>query len=104
MDAANVLQGLQSQGYPCRVSTDAGAFLCEETLYAIESLRLEVPELVTTIFVHMPPHGSQLELAGVECTCDDRLLAEFAPRLLALVATEHGEQLGERARDSQSVR
>ena len=82
---------LAALGYPIRVSTDAGAFLCEETLYTIESLRLQYPALRTTLFMHLPPYGTTLSCAGREQTCDDQLLARFAADLLAIVCAEHAQ-------------
>jgi len=55
INAEQLCQRLTKHGWPIRVSTDAGAFLCEETLYTLEGLREDYPHLSTVVFVHLPP-------------------------------------------------
>lgn len=83
-DCAGIHRQLRAAGYPIRISTNAGGFLCEETLYALETLNCRFDGLVTTLFVHLPPYGTPLEFEGVERTCDEELLAPFTLRLLDL--------------------
>jgi pyroglutamyl-peptidase len=50
---------LEIKGYPVRVSRQAGQYLCEETLYSLEYLRKQNPEL-TVAFCHVPPLNSRV--------------------------------------------
>lgn len=84
-DCTTLCDALAAQGIPVRVSTDAGAFLCEELLYTLESMRAAQHTLETVLFVHLPPFGTDLELQGQQRVCDEALLLEFASLLLACV-------------------
>jgi len=74
---------LAKAGYPVQLSTDAGAYLCEELLYTLEALNAQHSSLQTVLFVHLPPFGSELELHGQSRQCDAALLLEFSAQLLA---------------------
>ena len=54
-----MLPALAADGHEVRLSTDAGAYLCEETLYSLESLKAEgrIPAAVS--FCHVPPLGAR---------------------------------------------
>ena len=84
-DCATLCDALTALAVPVRVSTDAGAFLCEELLYTLESMRDTQPTLNTVLFVHVPPFGTALEFRGRQRVCDEALLLEFAGLLLACV-------------------
>ncbi|MFN9717140.1 MAG: nuclear transport factor 2 family protein [Planctomycetota bacterium] len=55
---------LSSQGYPIRVSTAAGQYLCEETLYSLEYLRSKKHPHLTVSFCHVPPLGARVGMNG----------------------------------------
>lgn len=74
---------LSAAGYPALLSSDAGAYLCEELLYGLESLKTLHTNLQTVLFVHLPPFGSSVDLHGKRRCCDAALLLEFAEQLLA---------------------
>lgn len=84
-DCSMLCNVLAEKGIPVRVSTDAGAFLCEELLYTLEGLRTTHENLDTVLFVHVPPYGTALEFQGRRRVCDEALLLEFANLLLACV-------------------
>jgi pyroglutamyl-peptidase len=69
-----------AEQFPVKLSDDAGSFLCEETLYTLEELRLGTSDLQLTLFVHLPPYGSLL--SDGETLCDDNLLSKFAHHLI----------------------
>ncbi len=48
---------LEKKDFPVQVSRDAGQYLCEETLYSLETLRESHKEM-TVAFFHVPPLGS----------------------------------------------
>jgi len=73
---------LLQSGYPVQLSSDAGAFLCEELLYSIEMLKEQNPYLQTVLFIHLPPFGSPLALRGESRQCNEGLLLEFSKDLL----------------------
>ena len=86
-DCTNLSAALAAKGVPVRISTDAGAFLCEELLYTLEAMRATHETLDTVLFVHLPPFGSALEFHGQPRVCDEALLLEFAVILLDCVQT-----------------
>lgn len=93
IDCTTLRGALAAPGLPVRVSTDAGAFLCEELLYTLESLRNAHETLDTVLFVHLPPFGTALELQGQPRVCDEALLLEFASLLVACVQTLSHEKI-----------
>ncbi|MDO9319238.1 MAG: hypothetical protein Q7V56_13675 [Gammaproteobacteria bacterium] len=84
-DCSTLCRELAERCIPVRVSTDAGAFLCEELLYTLEGMRAAQETLDTVLFVHVPPFGTALEFRGQQRVCDEALLLEFASLLLACV-------------------
>jgi pyroglutamyl-peptidase len=80
---------LTQQGFPSRLSTDAGGFLCEETLFAVETLKERFEQIATALFVHLPPLDSALIYRQQQRACDESLLADFAGHLLTAVLQEH---------------
>jgi pyroglutamyl-peptidase len=74
---------------PIKMSDDAGAFLCEETLYNLESFRQATPLIKTVVFIHVPPYNSKLHYKGKEQKCDESLLADFIDHLLYGVLSIH---------------
>lgn len=91
-DCAEIHAQLGASRYPVRISTSAGGFLCEETLYTLETLKCRYDGLATALFVHLPPYRTPLLLGASEQCCDETLLTPFALRLLDLVIDEHGRQ------------
>jgi pyroglutamyl-peptidase len=59
-DCQQFAQLLQAKGHPSRVSTNAGRYLCEETLYSLEYLKAKDALKTTVLFCHVPPLGSSL--------------------------------------------
>jgi pyroglutamyl-peptidase len=51
---------LASKGYPTRVSTAAGRYLCEENLYSLEYLKSTKQLDATVLFCHVPPLDSEI--------------------------------------------
>ncbi len=88
IDAGFLQRGLSAYGYPVRISTDAGQFLCEETLYVLETLKDAFDTLHRVVFCHVPPYGTELYHSGKAVPCDPPLLADFARRLVSLCISE----------------
>jgi pyroglutamyl-peptidase len=84
IDAGVLQRGLAQQGYPIRISTNAGQFLCEETLYVIEHLRDRYKPLKKVLFCHLPPFGTSVHIKGNSRTCDETVLGDFTRALLEL--------------------
>lgn len=83
---ANALcQQLAKKGYPAQTSDDAGAFLCEETLYCLERIRRETSGSMKVVFCHLPPFATEVVVAGQSRVCDQALLNEFASDLLEVL-------------------
>ncbi len=56
----SVARQLNRQGLNVRLSARAGQYLCEETLYSLETLRRRTPSKPVVAFCHVPPLGSLL--------------------------------------------
>ena len=54
-----LVQALSKPDRPVRLSTSAGRYLCNETLYSLERLKTHDPGL-SVLFCHVPPLGSTL--------------------------------------------
>jgi pyroglutamyl-peptidase len=78
---STIRQRLVSQGIPALVSIDAGGFLCEESLYVLESAIRFRPGIGFVLFVHLPPYGTPLHYRGEHRECDDVLLFDFVTTL-----------------------
>lgn len=59
-DCKSLQRLLSEKGYSVRVSTDAGRYLCEETLYCLEYLKWKKRLRTEVLFCHVPPLGTQL--------------------------------------------
>jgi len=81
---------LVEKGIPVILSLDAGGFLCEETLYILESQCAQHPNSRLILFVHLPPYGSSLIFKGCQRVCDDDLLLEFSTELFEIVTLNSG--------------
>ncbi len=91
VDSTSLSAHMAARQIPIQVSEDAGAFLCEETLYCLETLKEQFAYLKTVVFVHLPPYGSSLEYEGRHGFCDDEILASFANLLLSCTKKVHAE-------------
>lgn len=85
IQAARLHAVLAAEQLPMRISQDAGGFICEETLYVLETIKMQHASLKTVVFVHLPPYGTSLTFRQETRICDKTLLSEFAGALLAHV-------------------
>ncbi len=85
VNADLIQQTLLSQEIPIRISEDAGQFLCEETLYCLETLKLSKTGLEKVIFTHLPPYGTRVTYRNELREADNSLLKDFVERLVAAV-------------------
>ena len=85
INASIFQRGLAESGYPTRISSDAGQFLCEETLYVLLHLKEDHPQLDHVLFCHVPPHGSIITINGVRRKCEESLLNRFTQRLIDIM-------------------
>jgi pyroglutamyl-peptidase len=60
-DCLELSRRLSAQGYPVRVSEDAGKYLCEEALYSLEYLKSSGQLTAPVLFCHVPPLGSRIQ-------------------------------------------
>jgi len=83
IDAHALLRKINPNGdIPIKISSDAGGFICEETLYALERMKAASPLITGVVFVHLPPFGSTLVYQGKPTECDKNLLSDFTGRLI----------------------
>ncbi len=57
IDAKALAAKLEQAGFPVRISTNAGQYLCEEALYSLEYLKAEQGFAGSVMFCHVPPLG-----------------------------------------------
>jgi pyroglutamyl-peptidase len=76
---------LTGAGYPVRLSSDAGQFLCEEALYTLIKLQASHTQLRLVVFCHVPPYGTQVRIENQRIECNTAILTTFASRLLSAV-------------------
>lgn len=55
IDAEKLQKRLAANKHDVRISERAGAYLCEETLYTLEYLKQQRPDLKQVMFCHVPP-------------------------------------------------
>jgi pyroglutamyl-peptidase len=60
IDSLKLAKALAEKGYNVNVSTNAGRYLCEETLYCLEYLKAARKIDGPVLFCHVPPLGSKL--------------------------------------------
>ena len=84
-DLGSLQRHLANHGYPARLSSDAGQFLCEEALYSLAQLKETYNQLKLVIFCHVPPYGTKIHIKGQRTDCDTTILTAFAKHLLAAV-------------------
>ena len=75
-------QYIADMDIPIHISEDAGQFLCEETLYSLETLKTEFDFLDTVSFTHVPPFGTSVPYEGKQRRVDETLLKDFVNRLV----------------------
>lgn len=73
-----LVKALADDTAPVRVSTDAGQYLCEETLYTLEHLKAQRQFPGDVIFCHVPPLGARINGRDVDAAYVQR----FVERLL----------------------
>jgi pyroglutamyl-peptidase len=61
VDCAQLSRSLADKGWPIRVSTHAGNYLCEEALYSLEYLKKTRKLQATVLFCHVPPLGTRVQ-------------------------------------------
>lgn len=80
IDAPKLVKALAAKGHAIKASTDAGRYLCEETLYGLEYLKANHKIDGPVLFCHVPPLGSKIrdqvvDAAQVEKFAKDLLMA-----------------------------
>jgi pyroglutamyl-peptidase len=67
IDATALAKRLAAKGYPVQVSQEAGNYLCEECLYALEHWKAtEKHDKIDVLFCHLPPLSAKYRSADVE--------------------------------------
>ncbi|MBL4680414.1 MAG: hypothetical protein JKY88_06785 [Pseudomonadales bacterium] len=83
IDVQSLLEQVNSNNdIPIKISSDAGGFICEETLYTLEKLRNSSSTISAVVFIHLPPFESMLTYQGQQRQCDENLLLDFTRRLI----------------------
>jgi pyroglutamyl-peptidase len=78
VDAEAIVEALDNDAAPVRISTDAGHYLCEETLYTLEHLKATRRFPGDVMFCHVPPLGARINGKAV----DTAFVQRFVERLL----------------------
>ncbi len=79
---------LTKLGYPTKISTEAGQYLCEEMLYQLlhfqkENQSKNSTKLQSVFFIHVPILGHLLEIDGKKKAVDQSYLLGFGEALLS---------------------
>ena len=74
---AEVVDILKRKGLPVRISEHAGQYLCEETLYSLETLRRKSPITPVVAFCHVPPLKSMIGEKAVDADYVQNFVLEF---------------------------
>jgi len=77
LDGKAVLSALRRAGFDAHLSTDAGAYLCEEALYTLEFLKAEQEIPLAVSFCHVPPLGAASERGPVTAAYVQRFVEDF---------------------------
>lgn len=85
IDTGALLDALVAKHFTIRLSDDAGQYICEETLYSLESLKLAHDFVQQVVFIHLPPFGTKVEYRGEMRQVDQPLLKEFVKCLVQAV-------------------
>lgn len=78
INAPKLVQAMADKGYAIKASTDAGRYLCEETLYGLEYLKANQKIDGPVLFCHVPPLDSKID----DQTIDGPYVEQFAKDLL----------------------
>ncbi len=73
---------LLEKRYPTLISSDAGQYLCEETIFALAGLSAINEELTRVYFCHLPPYGTEVEIANEKIRVNAGLLKGFVTKLI----------------------
>lgn len=60
IDFAGIRAKLTVMGFPVELSTDAGAYLCEECLFSLEHIKATRTPNLQVMFIHMPKIGGDI--------------------------------------------
>jgi pyroglutamyl-peptidase len=78
---------LRDLGYDCKISSDAGKYLCEEILYSLLAEKTSPDtKLKHALFIHVPVHDSQVRVRGKEVPLSDDNLRQAARDLFEAIA------------------
>ncbi|MHC4600530.1 MAG: pyroglutamyl-peptidase I [Planctomycetota bacterium] len=77
-----VMASYRGPRIPWSASNEAGGYLCEECLYALETVRREVAWDMDAAFFHVPALGSPWKVAGEMKPCHESTLADFVRGLV----------------------
>ncbi len=76
IDSKSLVEQLSSKGYSVRASKQAGQYLCEETLYSLEYIRKQHPDLAVS-FCHVPPLGSRIDNIVVDKALIQKFVRDY---------------------------
>jgi len=107
-DVDRLVRALVARGHVVRRSEDAGRYLCEETLYSLETLKKAGKLRGTVVFSHVPPLGGRVggrpvDAAAVEKYVRDLLDAWGGPeKTVSIEPTAFQQAPSEQAREREA--
>jgi pyroglutamyl-peptidase len=84
---------LVQERYPTIVSSDAGQYLCEETIFTLEGLRVTYEEVQRVYFCHLPPYGTEIRVANEMVKIDAVVLKGFVAKLIGFLRIGDSERI-----------
>lgn len=97
-DVERLVREVAAKGHTVRRSEDAGQYLCEETLYSLETLKRAGKIRGTVVFSHVPPLGGQVDGRPVDGAAVQKYVLDLleawggpedAPRKLSVEPTAY---------------
>lgn len=92
---------LAGRGYATQVSTSAGQYLCEETLYTLEYLKSTRAPKTAVAFCHVPPLGSKLADRRVTREYVQEFVEDFLEAWYAVHHEQDADEPADQVKDTR---
>src|SRR5687768_14463650 len=94
---------LAEAGYPVRLSSNAGRYLCEECLYSLEYLKVKNQFAGQVMFCHVPPLGARVAGRVVDVEYVQQFVLDLLNAWLALYQANPPAQRAQQPEDAKTA-
>ncbi len=98
-----LVEKLAEAGYPVRVSSNAGRYLCEECLYSLEYLKQKNKLAGQVMFCHVPPLGARVAGRVVDVEYVQQFVLDLLAGWLALYQASPPAQRAQQPEDAKTA-